>query len=82
MDDVLAETTSGTVRGRTVSGIHTFKGIPYGADMGGRNRFLPPQPAVPWPGVRDALEHGPSAIQPGRGEVDTGLFAPRSQRSD
>ena len=59
----VVETTSGRVRGATRDGIHSFKGIPYGADSGGKNRWLPPQPVLPWTGVRDALEYGPRAPQ-------------------
>ena len=57
------DTTSGKVRGATLDGVHSFKGIPYGANTGGKNRWLPPQAVTPWTGVRDALDYGPRAPQ-------------------
>jgi para-nitrobenzyl esterase len=62
----IVNTQSGKVRGRLVDGVHTFKGIPYGSPTGGANRFLPPQPAQPWSGVRDAFEYGHFAPQSNR----------------
>lgn len=59
----VVDTTSGKVRGATREGIHSFKGIPYGASTGGKNRWLPPQPVQAWQGVRDALDYGPRAPQ-------------------
>jgi carboxylesterase type B len=63
MSDIVVETTSGRVRGSTVSGVHVFKGIPYGGSPAGSGRFRPARPPRPWAGVRDALSYGPTAPQ-------------------
>jgi len=55
---VTAETAAGLVRGLTVGGIRQFRGIPYGAPTGGRNRFRAPQDPQAWSGVRDAFGYG------------------------
>ena len=59
----IVETRSGKVRGQIVDGIHTFKGIPYGAPTGGENRFMPPRPPQAWTGVREAFNFGHYAPQ-------------------
>ena len=60
----IADTACGKLRGRTEDGVHVFRGVAYGADTSGKNRFMPPQKPAPWLGVRDALEWGHVAPQP------------------
>jgi para-nitrobenzyl esterase len=52
------DTTSGKVQGISNTGIKEFKGIPYGAPTGGKNRYLPPQKPAAWTGVRECFAHG------------------------
>jgi para-nitrobenzyl esterase len=63
-DDIaVADTLYGKVQGFVLRGIYTFRGIPYGADTGGANRFMPPQRPEPWEGVFPAVWWGASAPQ-------------------
>lgn len=59
-------TAAGRVRGLvdTELGIQTWRGVPYGADTSGANRFRAPQRPRPWTGIRDATRFGPPAPQP------------------
>jgi para-nitrobenzyl esterase len=59
----VADTKYGTVRGFILNGITIFRGIPYGADTAGANRFMPPKEPQPWAGVRPAVWWGNSAPQ-------------------
>lgn len=58
-------TTAGRVRGivHERTGVRTWRGVPYGADTSGDNRFRAPRPPTPWDGVRDASRFAPPALQ-------------------
>ncbi|WP_167614156.1 carboxylesterase/lipase family protein [Maribellus sediminis] len=63
-DDIaIAETVYGKVKGFILRGITQFRGIPYGADTGGKNRFMPPQKPESWDHIRPAVWWGNSAPQ-------------------
>jgi para-nitrobenzyl esterase len=59
----IVETADGKVRGIVSGGISVFKGLRYGADTSGRNRFMAPQPVKKWTGVRDTFDYGNIAPQ-------------------
>jgi para-nitrobenzyl esterase len=59
----IVETTYGKVKGFILRGIYNFRGIPYGANTTGKNRFLPPQKPEPWTGMFPAVWWGNSAPQ-------------------
>src|SRR5579862_1247745 len=61
--EAIADTVYGKVRGTVSGDIKIFKGIPYGANTGGKNRFMPPVKPAAWTGVRDTLAYGPTAPQ-------------------
>src|ERR1035438_6767704 len=59
----VAKTQYGKVRGFVDAGVFTFKGIPYGQDTGGENRWLPAKPPKPWDGEYPALIYGANCPQ-------------------
>jgi para-nitrobenzyl esterase len=59
----IAATQYGRVRGYVEDGVLTFKGVPYGADTGGENRWLPARPPTPWQGEYPALTYGANCPQ-------------------
>ena len=63
-ENVEVETTYGRIRGLKMSGLSTFKSIPYGGSASGANRFKAAAQLQPWKGVRDALKSGPPSLQP------------------
>jgi para-nitrobenzyl esterase len=57
------ETTSGKVQGIANGRVKEFKGIPYGASTGGKNRWMAPKTPTPWAGVRNCIGYGPISPQ-------------------
>jgi len=54
----VVSTVAGRIRGLSLTGVHAFKGIPYGGSTTGRARFQPPAKLQPWSGIRDAVALG------------------------
>lgn len=59
----IADTKYGKVKGFILRGITMYRGIPYGADASGKNRFMPPQPPKPWNDIFPAVWWGNTAPQ-------------------
>jgi len=59
----VADTQYGKVRGFVSGDVYTFKGIPYGQDTGGENRWLPAKPPKPWTHEYPALIYGANCPQ-------------------
>jgi para-nitrobenzyl esterase len=59
----IAKTRYGNVRGYLDGGVFTFKGVPYGQDAGGENRWLPAKPPKPWKDEYPALIYGANCPQ-------------------
>ncbi|SDI81103.1 para-nitrobenzyl esterase [Frankineae bacterium MT45] len=60
----IVEIEQGRLRGVTVDGVRSFKGIPYAAPPFGTRRFQAPAPAAGWDGERDASQYGPTVPKP------------------
>ena len=59
----VANTQYGKVRGFLDGGVFTFKGVPYGQNTAGENRWLPAKPPVPWKDEYPALIYGGNCPQ-------------------
>ncbi len=59
----VVEIDAGRLRGVTIDGVTSFKGIPFAAPTGGENRWRPPRPVEAWDGVRVADAYAPFCPQ-------------------
>jgi para-nitrobenzyl esterase len=59
----VVKTVQGELIGCVAGGVHAFLGVPYAAPPFGPNRLRPPQPVVPWDGVRHVTRPGPEPPQ-------------------
>jgi len=59
----VANTRYGKVRGYVSGDVFTFKGVPYGQNTAGENRWLPAKPPVPWKDEYPALIYGGNCPQ-------------------
>jgi para-nitrobenzyl esterase len=62
--ELVVQTKQGKLEGQPSKSAYSFLGIHYGADTGGKNRFLPPQPPASWTGVKKADQMGDRCPQP------------------
>ena len=62
-----ASVTGGKIQGEAVDGLGQFKGIPFAAPPVGDLRWKAPQPAKPWPGVKQTVKFGAACMQGGGG---------------
>lgn len=62
-EGAVVDTAQGRYRGMLLNGVHSFKGMRYGAATGRGRRFMPPAAAEPFAGVRDAFAYGDQSPQ-------------------
>lgn len=53
----------GALRGASVDGINSYKGIPYALPPVGERRWRAPEPGPKWQGIRDATLAGAACVQ-------------------
>ena len=55
--------TGGQIAGTKAGDVNTFLGVPFAAPPVGNLRWRPPQPVVPWHGVKEAQAFAPACAQ-------------------
>ena len=59
----VVETVQGKVKGYSSGNIDIYKGIPFAQPPIGELRWKAPQPVLPWEGIKECTDFGPSPIQ-------------------
>lgn len=72
----VVQTSLGKIRGNSIEGVQSFRGIPYAAAPVKDLRWRPTRPPRPWKSVRDATRFGPVCPQP---VLDGGLDEAQSE---
>jgi len=71
-ESAIVKTDTGYVSGIITNQIREYRGIPYAAPPVGNLRWKPPEPALPWEGVKETKEFGPACPQPSARDPLTG----------
>ncbi|HEY2675976.1 MAG TPA: carboxylesterase family protein [Steroidobacteraceae bacterium] len=75
--DAIVQIDAGSLRGSRIGSAIAFRGIPYAQPPVGELRWKPPQPPMPWQGVKEATQPGSACSQRASGLVP--FFAPMAQ---
>jgi para-nitrobenzyl esterase len=81
-DDGAVSVTGGQVSGASDEAVTAYLGIPYAAPPVGDLRWRPPQPVVPWEGVRGCVEFGPACPQTPYPRMSLYYREPEAQSED
>jgi para-nitrobenzyl esterase len=60
----IVKTDAGLISGFQQNGLMVFLGVPFAAPPVGDLRWRPPEPSLPWDGVKDTKEFSPACPQP------------------
>lgn len=63
-DPVVVRVGQGELLGVQDRGVRQFRGVPFARPPTGALRFRPPEPPLPWAGVRAAVDDPPAPVQP------------------
>ena len=78
----LIRVDGGTISGTAADGVRSYKGIPFAAPPVGDLRWKPPQPVIPWEGVRECISFGAECPQSPYPEGSMYYTAPQKKSED